>query len=311
MANFGRVKSNIEQLEPMIAELEAAQKASPDDFSIQLKLSSLRNQINDLREQLYRENLKRDKEIIELRLIGQAANFGSIPLKFVGGITANFSSAILNTSKFIQFGGKGGKKRDEMIQSTVDLRLEGIGRGSTIFYLSGRTSADLFGFSITQEALRSTFELFQSNNSDELIDRVSSVGVESVRYISKFLYELSSDDLDIDLKWHSPDDREYLWKGRKENITRLYDSLNQMTISQPSDISFEGELVTISSKGKFEVQTIDNHRLYGQFSNDLLEKMKEFHIGDHCTGIITRTEIYNPASDKRKIEFNLKNIKLT
>lgn len=309
MANFRRIKLHIEQLEPIIAQLEAAQKASPDNFSIQLELSSLMNQINDLRDQLYRENLKREKEIIELRLIGQVANFGSIPLKFVGGITNNFSAAIFNTSKFMKFGGKGGKKRDGMVQDSLDLRLEGIGRGSTIFYLSGRTAPDLFGHSIIQEALKNTFELFKSNNSDELIERISSVGVGSIKYISRFLNELSNDNLDIDLKWQSPDDQEFLWEGRKENITSLYNSLNAISISQPSDMVFEGELVTISSRGKFEVQTIDNKRLYGQFSNDLLEKMKEFHIGDYCSGIITRIEIYNPITDKRKIEFNLKTIK--
>lgn len=308
MANLARIKSHIEQLEPMIAQLEAAQKASPDDFAIKLELSSLLNQINDLREQLYRENLKREKEIIELRLIGQTANFGSIPLEFVGGITNNLSSAIFNTSKFKKFGGKGGKKRDKIIQDTVDLRLEGIGRGSTIFYLSGRTSPDLFGNSLIQDTLKNTFELFQSENPDELVDRIGSVGVGSIKYISKFLNELSNNDLDIDLKWHSPDDQEFLWEGRKENISRLYNSLNQMTISQPIDIDFEGELITISSKGKFEIQTVENTHLFGQFSNDLLEKMKEFHIGDLCKGVITKTTIYNPLTDKEKIEYNLKTI---
>ncbi|MDD2438468.1 MAG: hypothetical protein PHF41_13145 [Massilibacteroides sp.] len=308
MANLARIKSHIEQLEPMIAQLEASLKASPNDFAIKLELTSLENQINDLREQLYRENLKREKEIIELRLIGQTANFGSIPLEFVGGITNNLSSAIFATSKFKKFGGKGGKKRDKIVQDTVDLRLEGIGRGSTIFYLSGRTSPDLFGNSIIQDTLKNTFELFHSQNTDELIERIGSVGVGSVKYISKFLSELSNDDLDIDLKWHSPDNQQYLWEGRKDNISRLYNSLNQMTISQPVDFDFAGELITISSKGKFEVLTTGNTHLFGQFSNDLLEKMKEFHIGDYCKGIITKTTIYNPLTDKEKIEYNLKMI---
>jgi len=300
--------SHIEQLEPLIAQLEANLKASPNNFAIKLELSSLVNQITDLREQLYRDNLKREKEIIELRLIGQTANYGSIPLDFVGGITINFSSAIFNTSKFVKFGSKGGKKRVKIVQDTVDLRLEGIGRGSTVFFLSGRTSPDLFGNSIVQDALKNTFELFQANNSDELTDKIGAVGVESIKYISKFLNELSNDDLEIDLKWHSPDDRELIWEGRKENISRLFNSLNQITISQPVDIDFEGELITISSKGKFEIQTSEHMHLLGQFSNDLLEKMKKFHIGDYCKGIIAKTTIYNPLTDKEKVEYNLKTI---
>ena len=49
-------------------------------------------------------------------------------------------------------------------------------------------------------------------------------------------------------------------------------------------------------------------RLFGKFPSDLLKKMKEFHIGDDCKGKITKTKIYNPMSDKEKIEYNLKNI---
>ena len=308
MANFTRIKSHIEQLEPMIAELEVKLKASPDDFSLKLELLSLKNQLTDLQEQLYRENLKREKEIIELRLIGNSANFGSIPLEFVGGITSNFSHSIFNTSKFLKYGAKGGKKREKTIQNTIDLRFEGIGRGSTIFYISGKTSPDLFGYSVIQSALESTFKLFHSNDPDVLLESISDVGISSVKYVSKFLEELSNNELEIDIKWQSPENREFIWEGRYENITQLYNSLNQMKISQPIDIEFEGELITISSKGKFEILSSEKFTLFGQFSNDLLEKMKEFHIGDYCKGIITKTTIYNPLTSKEKVEYNLKSI---
>lgn len=265
MGNFARIKSHIEQLEPIVAQLEKDHKASPDDFSIFVELTSLNNQLADLQEQLYRENLKREKEIVELRLIGQSANFGSIPLEYVGGITNNLSASIIVTSKYKMFGGKGGKKRDTIVKDTIDLRLEGIGRGSTIFYLSGRTSPDLFGNSTIQDTLKNTFELFQSK-PDELIDRIGSVGAGSIKYISRFLNVLSRDDLDIDLKWHSPDNQEYVWEGRRDNITSLYNSLNQMNISQPTDMDFEGELITISSKGRFEVFTNENCSLFALLS---------------------------------------------
>jgi len=308
MANLGRIISNIEQLELIIADLEVKVAHSPDDFATNMQLMSFRNQIDDLYQQRYKENLKREKEIIELRLIGQSARFGNIPLGFVSGLTKNFSETIFNTSSFLKFGRKGGKKREKLIKDTIDLRFEGIGRGSTIFYLSGRTSPDLFGTSIIQEALENTFNLIKSDNPDKLLENIGDVGISSIKPLSRFLLELSNDELDIDLRWQSPNDREFLWEGRTENINSLYNSLNQINISDPIDIGFEGELITISSKGKFEIQTINNLHLFGHFSNDLLEKMKEFHIGDVCKGIITKTTILNPVTGKEKTEFNLKNI---
>lgn len=240
MANLGRIISNIEQLEPIIAELELKIANFPNDFATKIQLMSFKNQIDDLYQQRYRENLKREKEIIELRLIGQSAKYGNIPLGFVGGITKNFSETIFSTSKFLKFGRKGGKKRDKLVQDTIDLRFEGIGRGSTVFYLSGKTSPDLFGGSIIQEALENTFKLFKSENPDKLLENIGDVGVSSIKPLSRFLLELSNDELDIDLKWQSPDEREYIWEGRAENINTLYNSLNQLNISEPIDIEFEG-----------------------------------------------------------------------
>lgn len=309
MGNFNKIKSNIEQLESMIAELETKKKSLTEDFAIDLELTSLNNQLDDLREQLYRANLKREKEIIELRLIGQTASFGSIPLEFVGGLTNNFSRAIFNTSKFIKYGSKGGKRREKLIEQTIDLRFEGVGRGSTIFYLSGKTNPDLFGNSIIQKALENTFDLFNSEEPDEMVEKVGDIGPSSVKFISRFLNELSNDNLNIDIKWQSPDNKEFTWKGNSENITRLYNSLNQMDISKPEDFEFEGELITISSKGKFELLTKEDKHIIGKFSDDLLEKMKEFHIGDECKGVISKVTIYNPLTDKEKIEYNLKKIK--
>jgi hypothetical protein len=308
MANIRVLKSNIESLEPLVSKIELELLSSPENFAKGLELNSLKNQLKDLRGQLFNENLKREKEIIELRLIGESSSFGSIPLCFVGGITNNFSCALQTTSKYLKFGRKGGLKREREIKSLIDLRLEGIGKGSTIFFISGRTAPDMFGYSIIQNALENTFSLFHSNTPDEITNNIGNVGVKSIKYISRFLSELKEDNLEIDLKWRSPDEKEFIWEGNKERILNLFNTLNQMKISEPEDISFEGELITISSKGRFEIQTTRHTTLFGHFSSDLLEKMKEFHIGDSCQGIVTKTLIYNPLTDKEKVEYNLTSI---
>jgi hypothetical protein len=176
MSTFQRIKQNIAQLNELLAKLDAELKATPNDFSLGLKRSSYVNQLEDLQQQLYQENLKREKEIIQIRLIGNSASFGTLPLNIVGGITTNFSQSIQNTSKYIQFGKKSGKKREQIIRETIDLRLENIGRGSTIFYVSGKTSPDLFGESVLQNGLENTFNFFNSETPDDVTNNISSVG---------------------------------------------------------------------------------------------------------------------------------------
>lgn len=309
MVKISRLKKDIEYLTTMLDDLKAKMKDRPFDFSVQLEIDSLQNQLSELQGQLYHENLKREKEIIELCFKGESAKFGSLPVEFVGGLTSNFAAAIFNTSKYITHGNKGGKKREKIIRDTIDIRLEGIGKGSTIFYLSGKTSPDLFGDSIIQNSLEKTFELINSEEPEQLSENVGEVGSSSIKFMSRFLKELKEDNLELDLKWASPDDKKYIWDGNREKIENLYSALNQLDISMPEDITFEGELVMISSKGKFEILTKQNRSLFGKFSSDLLEKMKKFHIGDFCQGVITKTTIYNPMSDKEKVEYNLKNIR--
>lgn len=308
MSLIGKLKSNIEELKKFISSLENEIEISPNDFALSLKKESLINQLEDLQHQLYLENLKREKEIVQIRLIGQNANFGNLPLEFVGGITSNISQSIFNTSKYLQFGKKGGAKKEKIVKETINLRFEGVGRGSTIFYVSGNTSPDLFGNSILQNSLENTFGLFNSSTSDEISDNVANVGGKSLKFISKFLDELVKDNLECDLKWDSPNDEQYLWEGRLENILKLSNTLNKLEISEPEEIEFEGELITISAKGKFEILTVTNQRLYGTFSNELLPKMEELHIRQHCRGVITKTTIYNPITDKEKVEYNLSEI---
>ena len=94
-----------------------------------------KSQIEILRKDLRNENLKREKEVIQVRLIGNDAKYGSIPLMVIGGLTDTFSKSIFETSKYIQFGKKGGKKVNGIVNNTIDLRLEGIGEGSTFLYI--------------------------------------------------------------------------------------------------------------------------------------------------------------------------------
>lgn len=308
MSLIGKLKNNIDELKKFISSIEDEIKETPSDFALSLKKNSLVNQLDDLQKQLYLENLKREKEIVQVRLIGHSANYGNLPLEFVGGITSNISQSIFNTSSYLQFGKKGGKKKEKIIKETINLRFEGVGRGSTIFYISGNTSPDLFGNSVLQNSLENTFELFNSSTPDEVSENVTNVGGRSLKFISKFLDELVNDDLECDLKWDSPDDKQVTWEGRFENILKLSNTLNKLEISEPEEIEFEGELITISAKGKFEIQTVNNQRLYGTFSNDLLPKMEEFHIKQNCRGIITKTTIYNSMTDKEKVEYNLTEI---
>lgn len=305
MASIRKITENITELSKVLESYNLLLTSDSSNFGLKLTIENIENQINELRQNLYHENLKREKEIVKLRLKGDIAQDGTFPLSRVGGITDSFSQAIFQTSKYFQFGKKGGKKIETIISQTIDLRLEGLGRGSTIFYLSAKTSPDLFGESVIQHSLENTFELLNSENPDELIDNISDVGPNSIKYFSNFFEELNNDKLEIEMSWHTPNETLNIWQGTREKILSLYNTLNSITLSQPEEVDFEGEIVTLSLKGKFEIYTIERQMIHGTFPNSMIEYMKQFHIGQICQGKMMKTSIFNQASKKEKYEYSL------
>lgn len=309
MASIKKIQENIESLSALVEKYYSQLLENKSDFSLKMTIDNIKSQIEELQKQLYFENIKREKEIVKLRFIGRFARFGTFPLELVGGITNSFSKAIFNSSKYYQFGNKGGARIDRIINDTIDLRLEGLGKGSTIFYLSANTSPDLFGNSIIQGSLDNTFELLNSESIDQTIDNISKVGSRSIKYYSNFFKELTNDDLELEMTWHTPKEAVKVWEGKKQKIITLYNTLNSIKLSEPEDIEFEGEIITLSIKGKFEIFTKDNERIFGTFPNNLIEDIKQLHVGDFCKGTILKTTIQNPATGKERHEYLLNEIK--
>ena len=222
MASIKKITENIEQLGKLLNDSFSILDKDKNNFAVKLTVENIKNQIEELQHELYNENLRREKEIVQLRFIGKVAKFGTFPLHLVGGLTDSFSNAVFNTSKFRQFGKKGGKKIDTIVGNTINLKLEGIGKGSTIFYLSANTSPDLFGNSIIQSSLDNIFTLVSSETPEQLIDNISYVGANSIKYYSDFFKELNKDDLELELKWHTPTESIKEWYGTKEKILTLY-----------------------------------------------------------------------------------------
>lgn len=306
MATINNLQDNIQYLQSQIEELTLFLNNEPENFALKIQIENYKSEIQNLQSYLYNENLKRSKEIIALRLIGNIAKDGTFPLGSVGGITDSFSNAIYKTSQFLQFGKKGGKKIESLLKNNLDIRLEGLGIGSTIFYISAKTGPDIFGNSIVQNSLENTFELFSSNNESELIDNIEKVGVKSSKYFSAFLEELIQDDLEVEISWESPNYETKKWFGTSEKISMFYNTFKSIEVLEPETLNFEAEIITLSLKNKIEVLDPSNNHSYSvKYPNSLVSLIKELHVGEMCNIIIYKTTIVNTLSQKEKFEYNL------
>jgi len=280
----------------------------PANIAYELSLTTIEKHIDDLQIQLKREKEIRDKEVVELRLKGKVAQYGSIPLSVLAGIAKNISEAITASSYYIKKGSNPKGRIPKEITDTLDLRLSGMAPGSTKLFLTGRISPDLYGNSLIEDSLENTFNLLNSESSEQLTESVSKVGVRSAKNINNLLKEINSSGLEAEISWASQFDRLFVWNGNKDNILKVINSLEKIKILESESIEYLGKLVTISLKARFEIEDETGVIYKGEFPTELLEDIKKLHIGDKVSGIIEKNTIINQVTDRKKNTYSLQTI---
>lgn len=308
MNEIKKIQSQIDSVSEMLLEFENLLAKEPDNFSHKLGIDSLKSQIAELEKQMMFEKAKRNKEVIEIRLKGRTAD-GTIPLEVLSKLADGLSGTVLNASYFIQFGQKVKKIKVKEVHDIVNLRLAGISTGSTRLFVTANTSPDLFGRSLAEESLKHSFNLLQSESSDELTESASKIGKESVKKLYKFITTISNADMEVDLNWSSPTNENYNWNGNKQTLLRVAQSLTNIQMSDPETINFLGELISISLRGTFEIKLEGRRTIRGEFPNNLLEEIKTLTIGSNYAGKIEKQTIVNMATESEKIYYTLISIR--
>lgn len=308
MSNIKNIQDKIDGFAQMLVQYEALLAQDVTNFSNQLSVNSFKAQISELERELQFEKAKRNKEIVEIRLIGRNAD-GTLPLEILAKLADGFSGAIINASNFIQFGNKKSKSNSEFISNAVDLRLAGIATGSTRLFVTAKNSPDLFGKSLSEESLNHSFNLLQSNTPEELTESASKIGKESVKKLNKFITTISNADLEVDLNWTTPTNEKMEWKGDKATLLKVAQSLSNIVMSEPEKIAFKGKLVGISLRGTFEIKTDDNKNIKGTYSKDLLETAKTLTIDSNYSGDFEKKVIINSATGSEQTFYSLISIK--
>ena len=276
-----------------------------DNFALELALSSLEAHISDLENQLRKEKQKRQKEVLELRLEGSIAQFGSLPLSVLAGIARYISSALHAASARIRTGQEPRGRIAESIISSLNLRLVGIEPGSSKLLITADTSPNLFGRSMTEESLRGLFNLLTAQEESSLTDSVQILGARSTHNVSSLLKYLSKNDLALDARWTSPTGEQYGWQATTYDIRKLASSLDMLQIHKPERIKISGEVVLLSEKGRLDLKDDSECTHRCNFAHFLIDQVKKLHLGDRITCAINKTTIYNSMTDKEKVTLDL------
>lgn len=303
MSVIGKLNARLEAASLMVRQREETAGTS---FMARLATQSLRAHVEELQAQVQVAKKERAVEIVQVRLMGELAQAGSIPLYLLANLSQQFADAIHAASQKLKSGRRVRRISPNIIE-LLNLRLADLAPGSTRLFISGNLAPDLFGFSLFETSLEETFQLLQTTDDVELADAVSTIGIRSAKEIRNFLNTIKAADLEVEISWNAGDSRSRRWTGTYESLSRLSRSLGQFRVVEPTVVSIVGEVVTVSSRGRFEI--LSGGKMYGgTFSADLLTQVAGIRIGDEAHAVVERSTVINTVTDFEKTTYQLTSI---
>lgn len=273
-------------------------------------LDSFKAHIKELQSQLRAEKINREKEVLEFRIIGDCAQFGSLPLHLHGELSINLSTTLYSLSKTLRSGSK--KYAIEQNQAEIDLRLANIASGSTKLILTLNINPDMFGWSLSQNTLIYWFSLLSSireQNEDDIVEYSFLLGSGGIKSMKRLLLMSQKNHIEFDLKWNSHLDKFYSWTSSQSDIEKAILILSSITEEGQENIELHGKISMLDRTGKIailDLQTGNTVKL--NFSNSLLHEVEQLHINQIVRIQALKTIIKNQSANSLKNIFEVMEI---
>ncbi len=303
---FKKLSKKIESVNLLITEARTSLKESPDDFSSKLRLKSLEYHLEEIQTQLRHEKLLRDREVVEFRLKGTLADSGAIPLDVLANIAQHLSGSIHSLAYRLKKGFDPKSSIPKEVLRTLNLQLAGMGYGSTKLYLSATLNPNLFGYSLIEDSLEKTFQVFKAQSPQDLTDSVSEIGPRSAGNLNRLLKTLSRNNLEAEISWVDPQEKKHEWDGSSEKILQIANTLDTVISTHKESMVVFGEVMMLHKKGRFEIRSADNDMTYrGHFPIDIVEKITKIRVGQFAVAHIEIGITTNKATGYEKTSYTL------
>jgi hypothetical protein len=307
MNTVAYLEKSITQVQNLLAEGKERLSQAPGSRAMELGLVSLQRRLQKLQHELYQEKSAREIEVIELRLQGSLAKFGSIPLKVLSDLSRFLCDSLQAASYKHWKGEESLRKFPGQLIDLLDLRLAGLAPGSTRLLISGSTNPDLFGQSLLEKTLVATFDLVNSEDPESFTEAVGGLGSRSARHFRQFLKTLHKNHLQMELSWQKPTSELMVWPGSEERINQLWLSLSQTDFIPPERIFLSGEVITLSSKGKgkLEIRTDEGRNFICAISTEAMKEVQRLNLSQRVWCEVEKETIINETTGFEKSFFSL------
>ncbi|WP_422491049.1 hypothetical protein [Endozoicomonas sp. ALE010] len=303
--NISYLEKRIKKTEALLDSKKNRLAEEGENFALSLSIHSLEQHINDLHFKLSSEKEKREKEVIELRLMGADVNNGSVPLDLLANLAKHFSGLVFAAAAKIHHGQDLAGTIPAEITRPINLRFADIGHGSSRLYITGDTSPDLFGVSLLENSLSGLFDLLNKDMNLGLSEQVDNLGLRSSHALAKFLKVLRQQHIEIDISWTGGNEQKHFWHGRRDKIQMLETLLDGFSSTDPVEVKIEGIVELISRSGKLAIRNAEDQLIKIRYSKQMYEIVRPFRMGDTVTIFANEKTVFNSATQEEKKTYSL------
>jgi hypothetical protein len=305
MYSITKLEEMIKMSEDTLLRYERDLTTNPSSLFAKGMVKNTREQLDEFRGNLIFEKRLREKEVVELRFKGSKAQAGRLPLELLGTFAKQFSEALIEAGKHFQFGASSKRGGADLIRKSTEITFERLVPGSTRVFVTGTTNPDLFGNSIFEQSMHSVMALLSAEESDQIMIGAGNVGGSGVKKLNQLLQSTMKGDLEMDIRWTTPEQNTIQWNGNTQALQRLSQTISKITEGIPDKVVITGKLISQSLKGKLEVEGSDKTFYRISFPNALLDSVRAHQIGDLCTMQLTKRIIKNSVTGEEKVNYEL------
>lgn len=255
----------------------------------------------DLEEELEAAKRERAFELFGLRVHSARFEQGTMPLRLFSLLTNSINN-VVEQAAWNEWNIESIPKVSDEFRSAINLRIAGISRGSTQLQFLGDISPDLSGESALENGLHNLFEVFTSTN-EQLAETLNAIGDEATKSMITLLEIFEKERLAVDFSWKAPT-KEYHWKGKTEEITRIRSMLQEIGDPLTTAISIVGVVGSISRRS-VRIDTEGEERITAKYHHSLYDQVATLHLDDRKEFFVELTSYPEDSFDIKRDAYRL------
>ena len=286
------------------ARAVARQADDPDDRLASLLVKNRAQALADLHAEQRLEDARKSGELFELRLHGPKVDRGAIPLDALIKVASPFLRALKAAAERQRYGAvKVSNKFKRMVSDSLNIKLAGVGSGSTRLLLTGDGVTDTSGVSLLHITLEKTLGLL--NTSGELFfEAIDAIGIRSANALCEFAEEVEKAGMSIDITWPYGEKPMY-WEGRSDELIRIKNLLKSIENIKETQTELDGEVVGILASGRLRLEVVDLGKISIRFSHNQTHIAQQLVIRKQARLKVMVSTYWDPAKQAEVSKYNL------